>query len=96
MEYTKEKWEKEGNCIYALTEIRDSKLANRFECFVSSGSRLAPQEEIEANAQLMAAAPDMYEALKMWLDSPVTTPEIYERAIELGKQALTKAEGKEV
>ena len=43
---------------------------------------------------LIKAVPDMYEALKLWLGSSVTTPENYEQAIKLGRQALSKAEGR--
>lgn len=59
----------------------------------------ATKLEVEANANLIAAAPDMYEALKAWdkyLDTgPPQNLTFKEKAWHLTEQALAKAEGRE-
>lgn len=47
----------------------------------------------EANAHLIAAAPELYEALKGMLDQP-ETPEAYDAMMDRAQRALAKAEGK--
>ena len=67
MSCTKEGWKVEGTTVYALES--DGFLGgrevfrNRFSALVQ-GYRNTPQEELEANARLMAAAPDLLSALQ--------------------------------
>ena len=52
-------------------------------------------ESIEANAHLIAAAPDMLEALESILDGVDCQPGyIRERGIEIARAAIAKAKGK--
>ena len=52
-------------------------------------------EEAKANARLIAAAPDMYEALKYYAESKMYGPGYIGADVEVAKQALAKAkEGK--
>ena len=93
--YTKGKWGVEEVpddmlCIY-------SKTPNGFHygiCNVLNGI------DKEANAHLIAAAPDMYEALKDCITSMQSAklygPEHLEGAIMTAQMALSKAEGKDV
>ncbi len=48
-------------------------------------------EEVNANAHLIAAAPEMYKALKSILDSPYT--ELQEEDFEMIEKTLSKAKG---
>lgn len=47
------------------------------------------------NAQLISAAPDMYEALKLAIEKLNNEGRAYERTIWVCEEALAKAEGKE-
>ena len=85
MEYTKGKWEVEnvGDC--SLIMGGNTCVARTFQTFY-------PAEEQEANAHLIAAAPDMHEALKGVIKSGILSEfPLYEDGI---KQALAKAEEK--
>lgn len=66
--YTKGPWKRagNGNLIYASTKTQHGNV-NRFSITVTAPKGVegaAPPEELEANVQLIAACPDMYEALK--------------------------------
>lgn len=66
-------WLVEGSTVYALEPVltgprRDvPRLANRFSASVRNDNSAATAEEIEANARLIAAAPDMDEAIVAFL-----------------------------
>ena len=72
------------------------------DCYPKGRNPTLEMVEVEANANLIAAAPDMYEALeRLVLDvtdvhSPIKNNPTYARSIYLAQQALAKAEGKEV
>ena len=56
--HTPGEWLKVGTTVYALNE----RGVNRFFCSVQDAH--TPAAELEANARLIAAAPDLLEALK--------------------------------
>ena len=106
MEYTKGEWFTEQSC-------GDAKLYQVFsnlngKCYLMASLR--PCRDAEANANLIAAAPDMYEALirafarveslyESLLDSGHLTDEdahLTEQVRKVSNQALAKAEGMEV
>ena len=62
MKHTKGYWERNGTFVYALND----KGFNRFDCNVQGTN--APREELLANAQLMAAAPDLLTACENALE----------------------------
>ena len=78
VKFTEGKWalDGDGTGIYSLTE----------DCYVVDN--LAPansDEQVEANARLIAAAPEMYELLKFYIykcEHEEYTP-IYKEAVEL-------------
>ena len=103
MEYTRGEWNKLGWLIVGKNEvlIADCRPKNPVSFFDSyTTSRNTPNGEITANANLIAAAPDLYEALKDMLN-------IFDRALppnsmlhsigrvtcDLAIKALSKAEG---
>ncbi len=85
--YTKGEWQViDGNFVYAL----NSNNTNRFDLSIHAGYTeigKTPKDEIEANAHLISAAPDMYEALKGIL---LARNSALARA--KGRKALAKAE----
>jgi hypothetical protein len=101
MNYTKGEWEiANGTFIYCLNEAG----TNRFDCGLQRGwddnGERTSRGELEANAHLIAAAPEMYEALKLMLERMESkmVGSDYGMAFELPKvwaeRALAKAEGK--
>lgn len=72
--FTPSEWKRDGRTVYALDDYRgDSNLLkykdgvlqqyNRFSCYVDYWKNTGGSEqEADANAQLIAAAPDLYEA----------------------------------
>jgi len=86
MSYTKGTWRANGRRIECLEEFGISKVAM---------VEYRPDESWDANARLIAAAPDMLEALKWWDNfmehnySPSSMS-----AWNQTKQAIAKAEGK--
>ena len=94
-EYTSAPW-----CIvkdYGRTEIGGSGCIPFQVCIVSEGSGA------EANADLISAAPDMYEALDWMLHvsngvskgGGIPSPQEYADAFDAGETALKKAQGGE-
>ncbi len=90
MEYTKGEWkasEQEqdfyGKDYYAVRSIHDGRIQRVADVW------------IEANAHLIAAAPDMYEALKSIVKDVDETGYCRVHHIVTGQQALAKAEGRE-
>lgn len=95
-QYTKGEWEtfdfRSNTQLYAMGHFQV--VGNNQESNVA----LVPAhwENAEANAHLIAAAPDMYEALKTLLQDYSTNPnsEIFFKACLNARRALEKAEGK--
>ena len=98
MEYTKGEWEiahYESGILEGVNFIRSADKQEVSICTISSTN-----ESSEANAQLIAASPDMYEALKM-IEAKYDRCVICKNLKETGHdyncpimQALAKAEGK--
>ena len=88
MNYTKGEWKVEwsssGNRMHYIM-ARDKRIA--FMDFI------VPEKEEEANANMIAAAPRLYEALRMIMEW-VEVGHINDEAKEEAYQALAKAEGK--
>jgi hypothetical protein len=67
MSYTKLEWQYVGTTVFALEFDSWSRgkevMRNRFTAYVQ-GYRDTPAEELKANARLMAAAPELLEALQ--------------------------------
>jgi hypothetical protein len=81
-----------GPTVYALHSYS---LRNRFSAHCQAGRQDdANAEELEANACLMAAAPDLLKALHGLLD-PATYEdgEWYRQARQAARDAIAKAEG---
>ncbi len=73
----------------------------KLRCFVLPGTSGEEIGEWKANANLMAAAPDMYEALKFLVEAvtyidnePGESRGAFEIAVERAEAALTKAVGR--
>ncbi len=93
MEYTKGEWgvhtiNDVAICNSPTAIFIDSPTFTLAEIKIKSSLR-EHQEEALANAHLIAAAPEMYEALKRILDDRNSA-----LAREAGRKALAKAEGK--
>jgi len=97
--FTPGPWKCEGRTVYALIHRGWCKgvkqFQNRFTAYVQDAH--TNTEELEANARLIAAAPDMYEALKEALS--VIRHDGHETGVErdaygLIEMAIAKAEGK--
>ena len=80
MNYTKEKWERDGNCIYALNKNGTNRFYVSVQRGKDDGDVTIAGEEADTNVNLISAAPGMYETLKY--------------AAELIKVAIAKAEGR--
>jgi len=96
--YTKGEWRvdrKRSSFEYDIySKDNPPKVIARVPSGVSNYSRLVPAEG-EANAQLIASAPDLYEACKEGLELLSINLEANRGKVsELLKQALAKAEGK--
>lgn len=65
--HTKKEWIRQGNTIFCIGEktLNSGKKvdANLFSCQVSNDNMLLNEEELLANAKLIAAAPELLEAL---------------------------------
>lgn len=94
MEYTTGEWYREGSfSIHVKSECYNVLVATVEDYDINS-------TEKESNANLIAAAPDMYEALKRALQDlnesvqRCNMEKSCARTIHLSEQALSKAEGK--
>jgi hypothetical protein len=101
-DYTPGPWKREGANVYALQHHGwrkgEEQFCNRF--FAQVMDSHTPKNELEANARLISAAPELLEACKdvMWSISRKT---MYEgscqcedcKAIRKVKAAIAKAEG---
>ena len=100
MNYTKGEWTREevNDQLICLKELRDGAYYYIAEIWQPNGM---PDEEYEANAHLIAAAPDMYEALKMLVydirKEDAASAKVWGLLHTADKldRILTKAEGKE-
>lgn len=107
MNYTKGEWKPDfaqmtGHCGIAIN-AGDKQIANVYLCLLDSNWEGNPVERIEneeakANANLIAAAPVMYKALKAfdhYLNaSPPHNMKLKAYAVKLMDKAVAKAEGK--
>ena len=87
--FTPGPWTFEGRTIYALEEAGwrrgEPVMRNRFDCSVQGP--FCPDAEKQANAHLIAAAPDLYDALDYLLNDDTHD------AREQARAALAKARG---
>jgi hypothetical protein len=91
MKHTQGPWKRTGMRIY-----RETLHGNRVATVESAK---LPPEESEANARLIAAAPDLLAALKWAMGSHrysarTTTNEAYCNAVDRANSAIAKAEGR--
>lgn len=82
---TKQEWMRDGRMVYALEDGE-----NRFYAGFAPG-RNCLKGEAEANAQLAMAAPDLLEALQLFLDAQIL-PEYHQ---SVARAAISKALGEE-
>ena len=106
MKHTKEEWKVEDTTVYALEFESfyrgEEQMRNRFWAHVY-GYRGTPQEELEANARLMAAAPELLSALQeinrcieWWnnnQDSPKSALKHFMDRAEMVEEVIKKALG---
>jgi hypothetical protein len=98
--FTPGTWVTEGAFVYAL----NANGHNRFYAGISPGrdddEARVHDEELFANARLIAAAPTMLEALKFLVDRGLTyfegrtSPGFTREQIEKAREAIAKAEGR--
>lgn len=89
--HTPGKWTADGWTIHAENAARHDGNSNGAICVIVTGGEDAWEEV--ANARLIAAAPDLLEALKgLVKDCP--TSELLEQRLATGRAAIAKAEGK--
>ena len=79
--HTQGPWLVEGRAVYALNDDG----YNRFSALVQDAH--TPGDELEANARLIAAAPELLEALECLLEMG------HAKAGDLARAALAKARG---
>jgi len=91
MEYTKGEWGMYQHETELGTEVKIYSVDNS-EDIAYVGRVGFRQAEIQANANLIVAAPDMYEALKAMAD--IHSPYSPRVAHDMADKALAKAEGK--
>ncbi|MBC9904794.1 hypothetical protein [Achromobacter xylosoxidans] len=102
-EHTPTKWQIDGNCVYALNDQG----YNRFSAWVQGGNtgpmEKTPDSELEANARLIAAAPELLEALESilpmladWHDEfPDHVGDKEAPAVKAALTAIAKAKGEQ-
>lgn len=109
--FTPGPWLLDGTCVYFLDWDGESyegrgkdyrrQLSNRFWCSVQGTPRRIPEAELIANARLIAAAPELYEALRDFFENPdfVCTvggnPIRVQAMMARGIAALKKARGEQ-
>lgn len=84
-------WMVEGRTVYALNEDG----YNRFSALVQDAH--TPGDELEANAQLIAAAPELLEALEQfvaWVDAPCESA-FSDSQLASARAAIAKATGEQ-
>ncbi len=95
MPVTEGEWKVDGTTVYAL----NAQGTNRFFAGVVHGEtdtgECTPAEELEANAHMLAASKEMYEALKAIIEECPNPKLPYgTKVVEIARKALLKAEGK--
>ena len=85
-EFTKGKWiiDRDGSAIFSDSE----------DCYVAELSPANSDEQVAANARLIAAAPEMYELLKIWVQ--VQAQPTLRNAKDAARKLLDRIDGKEV
>ena len=85
-EFTKGKWiiDRDGSAIFSDSE----------DCYVAELSPANSDEQVAANARLIAAASEMYELLKIWVQIQVQ-PTLM-NAKDTARKLLDRIDGKEV
>jgi hypothetical protein len=95
MEYTKGEWTHYNGSIWSKSPDIDKSQRTNMICSISERWKMPENEKI-ANARLIAAAPEMYEALKearQWILAPEERGEKDVRTIILKMgEALSKAD----
>lgn len=85
-----EEWSLDGDRSFTSRPVASG---NELVCYVAGPLDLSDQpSECDANALLIAAAPEMLEALKAWVDEVDGTFPF--ESLELTKAAIAKAEGR--
>ncbi|HDS1140228.1 TPA: hypothetical protein QDZ75_004306 [Stenotrophomonas maltophilia] len=96
--HTQQEWQRDGATVYAL----NIEGTNRFFAHVqggwaTQGRNRTESDEVEANARLIAAAPELLEALKDligWVPGGVHFhTDAPQRAVERASAAIAKATG---
>ena len=84
--FTKGKWiiDRDGSAIFSDSE----------DCYVAELSPANSDEQVAANARLIAAASEMYELLKIWVQIQVQ-PTLM-NAKDTARKLLDRIDGKEV
>lgn len=104
--HTPSPWKLEGTMIYALEhhgwKNGKEQVTNRFSACLQKGPTIS-KKELEANAQIMRAAPDLLKALKDLTESVESWNESVEKIIgrqpganfplDQARAAIAKAEG---
>lgn len=107
MKYTKGNWKADKYCSSVTTDYESTTkrtygygCGNNFICCLNDGEyhEYMDDEEQKANVQLIAAAPDLLEALKTVLEHWVYSKCGYtdsnaENGVDLAEKAIKKAEG---
>ena len=90
-------WKRNGLTVYALIADSDRhyRTENKFSLLIQNYRHWCSQEELEANAQLIAAAPDMLEALEAFAEAWEKSHQLEKTDLALRKanDALRKARG---
>lgn len=98
VKHTPAPWLLEDTTVYALEHDGWNKgveeFRNRFSVFVSSAARNVSKEELIANTRLIAAAPDLLEALKAAIKTAEFEGYPYRGWYSKARATIVKAEGK--
>ncbi|MFA5460405.1 MAG: hypothetical protein WC283_03810 [Candidatus Paceibacterota bacterium] len=90
MEHTKKPWEVDNLTVYSLN--KDD--TNRFTCLMQNcGRNTTPQGELNANARLISAAPELLEACQEAYDYLQYNHGQGNKAFEMCKNSIKKAKG---
>lgn len=97
VKHTPGPWLRDGKTIYSLTHAGWRKgieqFKNRFSATIQ-GDFETPIFELEANADLIAAAPELLKALRQCHFVLKQHPDIYPHGGMLAEKAIAKAEGR--
>jgi hypothetical protein len=94
--FTNGPWLREGTTVYALMHAGWKKgveqFKNRFYCSVQHDKDCS-EEEAEANARLIAAAPDLLEALEALFNAADSCTDLTPDVMRKAQAAIKKARG---